>query len=119
MQNIDTTQVSVSRSSGGSTRLRLTRRGRRALLAVLACPAIVAGAFSVAQVTSAEAGTTAASVQFETLTVHSGETLWEIAQELAPNDDPRDVIYELQTLNEISGAVQAGTTLLVPPQYTN
>lgn len=119
MQNIDKPQVAVSRSNSGRTRLRLTPRGRRALLAVFAVPVVALGAFSVAHATSAEAGTEADTVQLESLTVGSGDTLWAIAQELAPNEDPRDVIYELQALNDISGAVQAGTTLLIPQQYSN
>ena len=118
MKNIEIDQIDTPRSNDGRTRVRLTPRGRRAILTLLAVPAVAFGVFGVAQATSAEAGSEVADVTFETVTVQPGDTLWGIAQEIAPNDDPRDVIIEIQDLNGISGAVQAGATLSIPTQYT-
>lgn len=119
MKNIATAQAVTLRSNTDRTKLRITARGRRALLAVLAVPAVALGVFGVAHATSAEAGSQVANVTFETVTVQPGDTLWGIATEIAPHDDPRDVIIELQKLNDISGAVQAGVTLDIPLQYTD
>jgi LysM repeat protein len=47
--------------------------------------------------------------------VRSGETLWQIAQEAAPDQDPRDVVTALMTANHLDSAtLQPGTRLLVP-----
>lgn len=47
--------------------------------------------------------------------VHAGDTLWKIAAELAPNEDPRDFIAELVELNQLTSAsVTPGQQLLVP-----
>lgn len=45
--------------------------------------------------------------------VAPGETLWSIALELRPGDDPRPVVDELARLNG-GPAVQAGGSVLVP-----
>lgn len=47
--------------------------------------------------------------------VDPGDTLWQIAGEHAPERDPRAVVADIVTLNELpSAGVQAGQTLLVP-----
>ena len=47
--------------------------------------------------------------------VHAGDTLWKIAAELAPNQDPRDFIAELVELNQLTSAsVTPGQQLLLP-----
>jgi hypothetical protein len=47
-------------------------------------------------------------------TVHSGETLWSIAQEIAPERDPRIVVARLRDLNHLSGvSLRPGQSLAV------
>ncbi len=47
-----------------------------------------------------------------------GDTLWHIAETIAPAADPRDVIVELMQFNGLSSAdVPAGFELAIPPQY--
>lgn len=47
--------------------------------------------------------------------VHSGDTLWKIAADLAPNKDPRDFIAQLVELNQLTSAnVTPGQQLLLP-----
>jgi LysM repeat protein len=47
--------------------------------------------------------------------VHSGDTLWSIAESLAPDTDPRDVVDALQEVNGLSGAsLVPGQVLLLP-----
>jgi Tfp pilus assembly protein FimV len=105
-----------------TTRLRLTARGRRVLAAVAALPAVVAVVFAVlsgggAIATSAEG---APSGTFTEVTVMSGESLWSIAEQIAPADDPRDVVDAIVRLNALeSSAVAAGQRLSIPVEYTS
>ena len=100
------------------TRLRLTRRGRRVIAALVALPiAIAAFAFALnggMAVATAETSTTS----FSYVTVESGQSLWNLAQALAPTADPRDVIAEIVSLNQIQGDIQPGQRLAIPASYT-
>ncbi|WP_348788140.1 LysM peptidoglycan-binding domain-containing protein [Leifsonia sp. NPDC080035] len=104
--------------TGVRVRLRLTRRGRAVVTALVALP-IVVGAF----VFALNGGGAAASgeqthVSFQHVTVDSGESLWSIAERIAPNADPRDVIAQLVTLNGLDSAVVSpGQDLAIPVQY--
>lgn len=99
-------------------RLRMTKRGRRALLVALALPVALFGAFGVLQVGGAVAGSEQADVQFDTVTVQQGDTLWGLAADIAPDHDPRDVVVELQNLNGLDAAVVPGQVLSIPLQYS-
>lgn len=99
------------------TRLRLTRRGRIVLTALAALP-LVAGIL-VGSLASggAVAGIDDGSspVAFETVVVGAGDSLWGIAEQIAPSEDPRDVILEIMRLNGLSDAVvQPGQRLSLP-----
>ncbi|SDQ20626.1 LysM peptidoglycan-binding domain-containing protein [Microbacterium sp. cf332] len=103
------------------TRLRLTRRGRRVVATIAALPAVVAVSFAVLSgggaLASNEAGAPEGS--FTTVTVMSGESLWSIAEEVAPAADPRDVVDAIVRLNALgSGQLEAGQTLAIPAEYT-
>jgi len=101
------------------SRLRLTRRGRAVLTLLVALPVVIAlvvgffaGASALAE-GAAPAGTAPAS--FEYVTVQPGQSLWELASELAPSADPRDVIQEIKALNALdSSAVNPGQRLAIP-----
>ena len=94
------------------TPLTLTARGRR--VRVAAVVAIVLG--GVLFGAKAVAGVPAGPVVVDTYTVSPGETLWAIARHrAAPDEDVRDVVSELVTLNGLAGAgVRAGQQILVP-----
>lgn len=108
----NTTQGRMASTRGARTRLRLTRRGRRVLaglVLVVSAAAGVAG-WSATANASTQAGSRPSYVQ-----VRSGETLWQIAQEAAPDQDPRDVVTALMTANHLDSAtLQPGARLLVP-----
>ncbi|WP_345752840.1 LysM peptidoglycan-binding domain-containing protein [Microbacterium rhizophilus] len=112
------TRVSGARTA---TRLRLTRRGRRVLAAIAAAPvaaglalAIVSGGGALA---SRDAGAPAGT--FDSVTVMPGESLWSIAEEVAPAADPRDVVDAIIALNQLpSSAVAAGERLAIPAEYS-
>lgn len=92
---------------------RLTGRGRLTVVAVLVL--LLLAAFSLGR-TGAEGATTAPAVaQVEQTTVLPGDTLWAVAQRVAPGEDPRPVIDQLRELNELaSPELQAGQQLLLP-----
>jgi Tfp pilus assembly protein FimV len=103
------------------TRLRLTVRGRRALAAAAALPAVIALAFAImgggAALAARDTGAPADS--FTTVVVSSGDSLWSIAEEVAPSADPRDVVDAIVRLNALHGAaISAGQRLAIPAEYS-
>ena len=102
------------------TRLRLTPRGRRVLAAAAALPAVVALSLAIisggSALASRDAG--APSGSFTTVTVAYGESLWSIAEDVAPTADPRDVVDAIIRLNALDGAtISAGQRLAIPAEY--
>lgn len=103
-----------------TTRLRLTARGRRVLAWLAALPAVIAITVAAlaggTALASGEGGAPAGS--FTEITVMSGESLWSIAQDIAPGADPRDVVDAISTLNMLDSAtVSAGQRLAIPAEY--
>lgn len=99
-----------SRRTGGAP--RLTRRGR--VLIALLIALVVSAAFSAGRA-SVQAATEAAPA-LPTVTVQPGETLWEIAERVAPQADRRETVARLARLNDLPGGrLRAGQRLVVPP----
>jgi len=90
-------------------RLRLTRRG----IAALALATVVLGAALLLLAwRSAPQQRSAAVSAPAVVSVQAGDTLWSIAQRIAPDRDPRDEVAELQSLNRIAdGDVRPGQLL--------
>ena len=105
------------------SRLRLTARGRGVLLALASVPLAFGIAFAAISGGSALASggdEAAATAVFETVTVLPGDTLWSIANTVAPTADPRDVIGEISRLNMLRGGeLQIGQELAIPAQYAD
>ncbi|GGH46265.1 LysM peptidoglycan-binding domain-containing protein [Microbacterium album] len=104
------------------TRLRLTRRGRRVLAGLVSVPVATALAFAIISggtaLASRDDGVPTGS--FETVTVMAGESLWSIAEEMAPTEDPRDVVDAIIRLNQLpSASVAAGQRIAIPLQYSS
>jgi nucleoid-associated protein YgaU len=103
------------RAAAPAPALRLTRRGRVVLVllpAVLALSSAIVGAS--APFAQADPAASSRSVD-----VRAGDTLWSIAERLAPSRDPRDVVAELEQANHLSSAVVlAGRRLTVPAGLT-
>lgn len=106
-------------ASNGRTRLRITRRGRVVLAALVAAPLVLVALLiglngGVAVAGDHETG----SVSFEHVTVESGQSLWQIAETIAPHDDPRDVVSAIVDLNQLqSSLVTPGQSLAIPAEF--
>ncbi len=78
---------------------------------------VIISTFVVALVLLLASSVMAAGPESETVDyrVRSGDTLWTIAEEAAPDDDVRGVISEIRDLNDLeSSLIIPGQTLLVP-----
>jgi hypothetical protein len=99
------------------TRLRLTRRGRVVFTALAALPIAIGVLFGSLASGGAVAGIddgTGPAV-FDTVVVGAGDTLWGIAESIAPTADPREVIHEIMQLNGLRNpVVQPGQRLALP-----
>ena len=99
------------------TRLRLTRRGRVVFTGLAALPIIVWAFVMVlgAGDAAAQSGAASSAVSFEYVTVDRGDSLWGIAESIAPDADPRVIIDEIIRLNGLDGAtVEPGQRLALP-----
>lgn len=96
------------------TTLRLTRRGRIAILiAALLTLAVLAVALSPSTTATDEPG---APVATRTVTVQPGHTLWDIASEANPDGDIRQTVDDIMRLNSLTSAagLQMGSEIAVP-----
>jgi LysM domain len=103
--------------------LRLTSRGR-VVFGALATAPLIAGLVFASVSAPVSAGTvsvgTEGAAAFETVTVGVGESLWSIAERVAPASDPREVIGELERFNGLEdSAVLPGQTIAIPAQYAS
>jgi len=102
------------------TRLRLTRRGRLALTLVLAVPVALGVTVLTIGSGQAVASQSGGEASFSYVTVQAGQSLWQLAEGLAPGSDPRDVIAEIVSLNRLdSSVVEVGTRIALPLKYSS
>jgi hypothetical protein len=108
-------RATLRRSTAIEPPLRLTRRGRavlRALVLLLLVALLSTAGLALAR--RADAADPLAPVRYHV--VLPGETLWGIATRLDPSSDPRETIAELVETNHLpSAAVGAGQRLILPP----
>ncbi len=98
--------------------LRLTRRGRAAVLMVALALALVVGVFLGAGSVATEHPGTPQPTRI--VMVGSGETLWDIAADAAVatgSDDVRAMVTRIERLNALeSGMVSAGQRIRIPTE---
>jgi hypothetical protein len=99
--------------------LRLTRRGRFVFIGVplilLAALILTLSGFLNAPAKAAESAAGLALTPTVTVTVQPGESLWAIAEAVAPERDPRDVVTDIIQLNNLEAArVVPGQALFIP-----
>ncbi len=92
--------------------LRLTRRGRAVVLGFFVLLASLASAVLFS--TASRADDPPAGPP-PTVTVRSGDTLWDIATRAMPGRDGQSAVAELRDLNDLDGyGVQPGQVLILP-----
>jgi LysM domain len=100
----------------GTAPITLTRRGRivvRIGIVGLVLLAVLAGVLLLGR--PAQAGSQSHPIRASYRVVLPGETLWQIAGEVAPNADRRDTVAKIIELNALPGAgVLAGQRIAVP-----
>lgn len=108
-------------SSGAVTpRLRLTRRGRVVFATLAAIPLVIAALVFGLGAGGAVATQDGAVESLTWVTVDGGQSLWDLAAEIAPADDPREFVAQVAAFNQLDGAVlQPGQQLAIPTQYTD
>ena len=109
---------SLPPGSNARTHLRLTRRGRVVLTSLAAIPLVIGALVFTLNGGGAAASGDRAHVQFQYVTVETGQSLWSIAEKVAPSADARDVIADIVSLNQLDSAVVSpGQRLAIPAQY--
>ena len=112
------TTITFGTAVPASPRLRLTARGRAVLTTLAAAPLVAIALFlglgGGDAVATQDAGTTA----FEYVSVAPGQSLWQLAEQIAPQADPREVVADILALNQLRSAdLQPGQELAIPAQY--
>ncbi|MFB5067236.1 MAG: LysM peptidoglycan-binding domain-containing protein [Candidatus Wallacebacter cryptica] len=93
---------------------------RRSTVIIMAAAAIIVLSLAGIALAMNQSQTNNAATATAEITVSYGDTLWTIAQRIAPGIDPRKVVWEIQTMNEIESArIFPGQTLQVPLYETN
>ena len=106
------------RVQSAQPRLRLTKRGRVVFTSLAAVP-MVAGVMLLALNGGGATATDTSGAELEQVTVKAGQSLWSLAEDIAPDVDPRDVISDILSVNQLdSGSVQAGQRLMLPAEYS-
>lgn len=108
-----------TRPAGPSRPVRLTARGRVVLLVASTCflalVVLISGRFTADAGTAAPQGPGTSVV-----VVQPGESLWQIARQIAPAADPREVVSTIRELNGLGETtVVAGQSVVVPVAGAN
>lgn len=109
-----------SQATAPKAKLKLTARGRRVFTGLAALPLVVVAVAFALNGGMATASTGLSTTPVETVTVEAGQSLWQLAEEIAPEADPRDVIDEVVSFNQLSSVeIQPGQQLDIPTIYSN
>lgn len=102
-----------------SPRLRLTRRGRFVFTSLAAGPLAVLALAIALNGGIAAAGTQGSAGTFDYITVQAGQSLWELAETVAPAADPREVISGIVRLNQLENSeLHPGDRIAIPVEYS-
>jgi hypothetical protein len=101
-------------------RLRLTRRGRVVFGTLAAVPLVIAALVFGLGAGGAVATQDAATDSLTWVTVDGGQSLWDLAAEIAPGEDPREFAAQVAAFNQLeSTVIQPGQELAIPDRYTD
>ncbi|HWM32767.1 MAG TPA: LysM peptidoglycan-binding domain-containing protein [Pseudolysinimonas sp.] len=108
----------IAYGTPASPRLRITPRGRAVLAALIAAPLLALAWFGLGAPAARAGDTPATTTTFTYVSIEPGQSLWQLAGQVAPQADPREVVDSIVTLNNLPSAdVQPGQELAIPPQY--
>ncbi|HWH27024.1 MAG TPA: LysM peptidoglycan-binding domain-containing protein [Pseudolysinimonas sp.] len=100
-------------------RLRITRRGRGVLLTLAAIPVALLMAVFGLNAATATATSDLSSNTFDYVEVAPGQSLWSLAEQIAPEANPAEVVADMMSLNQLTSAdIQPGQSLAIPAEYT-
>lgn len=101
-------------------RLHLTRRGRIVITLLIAVPLAIVGSLFAVNISTATASGESSKATLEYVQVGAGQSLWQLAESIAPGADPRDVVSDILHFNQLdSGDVQPGQRLALPARYSD
>jgi len=84
-----------------------------------AIPLVVIAIFLGVGAAGAQASGDLSTASFDYVSVAPGQSLWQLAVQLAPQADPSEVVADIVALNRLSsGDVQPGQKLAVPVEYS-
>lgn len=98
-----------------TVRLRLTRRGRAVIAALVSLPLVIA--LATIGLNGGGATATSGETVVTTVTVEAGESLWAVATAIAPEASTADVVADLIAVNGLTSAELLPGQLLVIPQH--
>jgi hypothetical protein len=117
-QRLAPQRISTSRSA--SPRLRLTTRGRAVFATLAVVPLVIVGLVLGLGAGGAVATRDAGTESLTWVTVDPGQSLWDIAADIAPAEDPREFAAQVAAFNQLdSTVIQPGQELAIPAQYTD
>ncbi|MEO7896100.1 MAG: LysM peptidoglycan-binding domain-containing protein [Pseudolysinimonas sp.] len=104
----------------GAPHLRLTPRGRVVFTTLAAAPLVAIAVFLGLGGGDAVASHDAPSATLQYVSIAPGQSLWQLAEQIAPQADPREVVADILSLNRLGSAdVQPGQELAIPAQYSD
>lgn len=102
---------SAKSAAPANSGVKLTVRGRRVVALLALLPIVLA--FFLMSTRAAQADPTGPTTAV--IKVEAGQSLWDVAVAVAPNEDPRATIWTIKALNGLEKSeVQAGQGLIVP-----
>lgn len=116
------THIGHMNAAAPQTQLRLTARGRRFLIALVAIPILLALLWAMfngvgANASNTVTGNTQTGNSLSYITVDTNDDLWQIAQREAPQADTREYVEAIISLNRLTGEIQPGQRLALPPGF--
>jgi hypothetical protein len=105
--------VAISGRKPRSATVRLTRRGRIVVIVLLL--AVALALLTVFGPHSAATGSAGLPVPTRTVEVGPGDTLWDLASDVARPGEVRDMVHQIEELNAMTGpGVAVGQEIAVP-----
>ena len=111
------THIGHMNAAAPQTQLRLTARGRRFLIALVAIPIVLALLWAMFNGVGANASNTLTGNSLSYITVDTNDDLWQIAQREAPQADTREYVEAIISLNRLTGEIQPGQRLALPTGF--